>query len=172
MNSQSRYSLRAANEFLIQWLVIVLLVNLGLFSIIYFVVNPIIVSSSNPSLYERLTWSIFVIFMFGLFAITFVGINSSRYWIDFHFAERWSIYRPKKKKRIEYNDIKDVKIVRMPLLGNALNIGTIVLLIEKNGKMKAKMRIVGIKHPQEVYLDIIQRTNIENSKISAEDLLV
>ncbi|NHK30828.1 MAG: hypothetical protein FK730_05715 [Asgard group archaeon] len=172
MNSQSRYSLRAANEFLIQWLVIVLLVNLGIFSIIYFFVNPIIVSSNNPSLYEKLTWSIFVVFMFSLFAITYVGINSSRYWIDFNFAERWSIYRPKKKKRIEYVDIKDVKIVRMPLLGNALNIGTILLLTEKSGKIKAKMRIIGIKHPQEVYLDILQRSNIENSEISGEDLLL
>lgn len=172
MNNQSRYSLRASNEFLIQWLVIVLLGNLGLFAIIYFLINPIIVTSNNPNLYEKITWSIFVIFMFSLFATTYVGINSSRYWIDCNFIERWSIYRPKKKRRIDYINIKDLKIIRMPLFGNALNIGTIVLYAEKNSKKKISMRIVGIKYPHEVYLDILERSNVENSKIKTEDLLV
>ncbi len=172
MKGQSRYSLRASNEFLIQWLVIGLVINLGIFTIIYFFITPLIESSNNPNLFEKLTWSFFVVFMFSIFAVTYIGINSSRYWIDFNSIERWSIYRPKRKRKIEYANIKDLKIIRMPLLGNALNIGTIVLFVDKDGKNKVSMRIMGIKYPHEVYLDILERTNIENSKITAEDLLI
>jgi hypothetical protein len=172
MNQAKRYSLQASNSFLYLWLSLVLVFNLGLFVIIYFLINPIVKSSSNPNLYDKIQWASFVALMFLLFAITYVTINRARYWIDTDYIEKWSIYRPKKKVRINYSEINDIKLRRFPVLGDALNIGTIILYNSKNGKRNIILRIIGIKFPYEVYIDILEHANIEDPQKRIEDVLL
>ncbi|NHJ46782.1 MAG: hypothetical protein FK733_03240 [Asgard group archaeon] len=172
MSQQKRYSLNASNSFLYQWLVIILILNLGLFAIIYFVINPIVQDSANPNLYEKIEWALFVIFMFCMFATTYITINKSRYWLDSEYIEKWSIYRPKRKHTVNCNEIVDIKIRRLPLIGDALNNGTIVLYSIKKKKKKVAMRIIGIKFPYEIYLDILERTKIEDSEKKIDEILL
>jgi hypothetical protein len=171
MSQQKRYSLNATNSYLYQWLVIVLVLNLGLFAIIYFVIDPIVQDSINPNLYEKLEWAALVIFMFCMFAVTYITINRSRYWLDIEYIEKWSIYRPKRKYIVNCNEIVDIKIRRLPLIGDALNNGSIILYTNKKDKKKVAMRIIGIKFPYEVYLDILERTKIDDKNKRADELL-
>lgn len=163
MTKESRYSLHTSNKFIYQWLIIVLLFNLSIFTIIYFVITPLFSSTGNPEFYSKLTWGIFTIFMFILFAIIFMIANGPRYWIDNDYIEIWSIYRPKRRAQIDYSEIVDIKIQRFPLIGTAFNFGTLVLFSynEKTGKRKIAARLIGIDFPNEVYLDLINKCQIE-----------
>jgi len=89
--------------------------------------------------------------------------NGPRYWIDNDYIEIWSIYRPKRRAQIDYSEIVDIKIQRFPLIGTAFNFGTLVLFSynEKTGKRKIAARLIGIDFPNEVYLDLINKCQIE-----------
>ncbi|MBN1330974.1 MAG: hypothetical protein JXA54_15995 [Candidatus Heimdallarchaeota archaeon] len=163
MNKESRYSLQVSNKFIYQWLVFVLLFNLGIFTIIYFGITPLFDSTSNPDFYSKLTWAIFTISMFFLFATIFIIANGPRYWIDMNYLEIWSVYRTKKRTLIEYNEIIDIKIRRTPLIASAFNFGTLVMYKndKKTGRKKVAARLIGVEYPNDVYLDLINKCKIE-----------
>ncbi|HUT80000.1 MAG TPA: hypothetical protein VMZ29_02265 [Candidatus Bathyarchaeia archaeon] len=163
MSKESRYSLQASNKFIYQWLIIVLLFNLGIFTLIYFGIAPLFDSTTNPELYSKLTWAIFTVIMFILFATIFMIANGPRYWVDTNYLEIWSVYRPKKRVQIEYTEIIDIRIRRTPLISSAFNFGTLVLykIDKKSGRKKVAARLIGVDYPNDVYLDLINKCQIE-----------
>ena len=165
MSKESRYSLRASNEFIYQWLVIILIFNLIIFLIIHYIISPLLEKLGNPELYSKIVWAIFVFVMFSLFAITYIIINGPRYWIDNEYLEIWFIYRPRKRRFVYYKDIKEVRIRRPPIIGSAFNYGTIILYkTNQHEKLKVYVRIIGIKFPNEISHDLLKRCNIKKEK--------
>lgn len=171
---ESRYSLSPSNAYLYSFLVIVLLINLGLIAIAYFLINPVIENSSNPTLYSQIFWACMVVLNFILFAITYIIINSYRYWIDIKFVEVINTYRPTKRKTINFSEIDYVKIRKIPILSDAFNFGTILFVKEnEKGKDKIVIRFLGIKHAKDVILELIQKLpkTEKGKKKVVEDLL-
>ena len=157
-----RYSIRPSNPFLFQWIIIALLFNLALFVIMYFIINPLVLASNNPELYDRIAWGVFILITFLTFVSTYISINSIRYWIDIKHIEVISSFRPKKKRIIPFEEINSFTIRRIPYLGNWLHYGTIVLQHrDESGKKKVKVRLLGIKFPLEVIQDIAEEINVE-----------
>lgn len=154
-NKKSRFSLQPSNAFLMTFLVIVLVINVALFLIAYFLINPYINASVNPDLYSKIFWAGFVAINFTSFAITYAIINSKRYWIDFNFLEIQNVYRPKKRKEIPWKEISYLKVRRFPIISNAFDFGTILLMKEtEKGKDKVIARLLGIKHDDEFYFEL------------------
>ncbi|MHA1213610.1 MAG: hypothetical protein ACTSSH_14280 [Candidatus Heimdallarchaeota archaeon] len=175
MKEQNRYSLHPSSEYIYQWLIFMLIINLGIFAIVYFLITPIINNSANPDFYAKLAWGIFTGVMFVLFALTFIIANGPRYWVDFEEIEIWWIYRPKKRKQIPLFEIVEIKIRRTPVISNAFNIGTLVLFKESSdGKPKVAVRLIGIKFPTEVYLDLLSKCKFKDKRkeFETKELLV
>jgi len=164
MSQESRYSLQVSIEYIYSLLVLELLTNLGVFTILYFTVyKKIIVNSLQEDFYSQLLWGLFVIVMFLTFALTFVFANGPRYWIDNKHIEKWLIYRPKKRVVLEFSEVTNIRIRTIPLVSALFNIGTIVLFVTREGKQRKAMKLIGIKEYNNVYLDLIKKTNIKET---------
>ncbi|NHJ84595.1 MAG: hypothetical protein FK734_03985 [Asgard group archaeon] len=162
----SRYSLTASYAYIAQWLIITLVIYLILFVIAYLMIVPIFETNPNKELYNKILWSVFAIVSFLSFAVVFIITNSQKYWIDLEYIQFWNVYRPSKKRQIEFKDINDLKIRRMPITSTAFNFGTIVLFsIDKNGKRKRRGSLRGIKFVDDVYLELIQKINLPEEDI-------
>ena len=175
MAKKTRYSLKTSNEYIYTWLSLELVFILGTFALIYFLVyKPRILTLPDFEFYSRLVWGIFTGVMFLIFALTFMIANSKRYWLDMEYIEVWNIYRPKKRKTILLENIVDIKIRRMPILSTALNFGTIIIYTSLDEKKpRIRLRIVGVKYPNDVYLDLLERGNLkkEVKELKPEELL-
>ena len=170
MSQLERYSLRVSTEYIYTLLALELVLNLGIFGILYFIIyKKIIVGSPEGNLYSQLLWGIFVIVMFFTFAVTFVFANGPRYWVDSKHIEKWLIYRPKKKEGLEFKEVTDIQIRTFPIASAAFNFGTIIIFVTRNGKQRKAMKLIGIKDYYNVYLDIIKRTNVK--ELSKDDHL-
>lgn len=171
---ESSYSLQPSNAYLYSFLVIVLIINLGIIAIAYFLITPVIENSSNPTLFSQIFWASMVVLNFILFAITYISINAFRYWVDIKHVEIINTYRPKKRKSINFKDIDYLKIRKMPLLSDAFNYGTILFLKEnEKGKEKIVARFLGIKHAKDIILELMQKLpeNEKGKKKIVDDLL-
>lgn len=166
----TRYSLKPSNPFVIQWLIISLLTNLGLFAIIYFFIIPLFKNANNPTVVEKIIWASFVFLSFVIFALIYLLINSLRYWIDYNHIELINNLRPKKRRIIPFDQITNFRINRMPFFGEQFNYGTIVLEGKKtNGNTKILARLWGIRFPEEVVQDLAQ--NIKNVELKNDQLI-
>ena len=157
---QSTYILKPSNAFIYTWLVIVLIINIGLYLIFFFYIDPIIQNSSNPSLYSKVFWALFVVISFLFFAIIYILVVRHIYWIDIEVIEIRNSFRPKKKKAIKFNEINNITIRRIPLISNAFNFGTIILRKNEDGKEKIIGKLIGIKYPEEVYYELRSKINL------------
>ncbi len=170
----ANYSIAPSTTYIITLLIVALLLNGVFFAIVYFIVEPIVQSSSNPDLYSKIVWSIVSFVVFLVFAIIYVSVNSRRYWVGDDSFELIRIYRPKKKKVIKYSDILYIKIRKIPILSSRLDFGTI-LFIAHNKKKKEKIvaRFLGIKFPKELYIELVEKINPaeKERKKTAEDLI-
>ncbi len=170
----ANYSIAPSTTYIITLLIVALLLNGVFFAIVYFIVEPIVQSSSNPDLYSKIVWSIVSFVVFLVFAIIYVSVNSRRYWVGDDSFELIRIYRPKKKKVIKYSDILYIKIRKIPILSSRLDFGTI-LFIAHNKKEKEKIvaRFLGIKFPKELYIELVEKINPaeKERKKTAEDLI-
>ena len=95
--TQVRYSVKPSTAFIIQWMVVSLIVNLGLFALTFFIIIPLFETSAKSDLIERIIWASFVFLSFLVFAVIYILINSVRYWLDYNHLEIINYYRPKKK---------------------------------------------------------------------------
>ena len=169
----SRYSIAPSTPYLLTFLVLSLLINVVIWLGIYFGLNPLIMASSFPERNSKIMWGIFVGVMFIIFAITFVIINSHRYWIDTDYLQVINVYRPKKRKTIMYSEVKNIFIKKIPLLSERFDFGTVVFVTyTETGRKKVLARFLGIKFPDEVYLELSKSTSIENKEESIKDLLL
>ena len=172
IKKSSRFSLQVSTEYIIQWLVLTLIANIGLFLIVRFLLNPYDLGWPNPDRYSKIIWAGFTFIGFSLFAITYIVTSAPRYWVDTDFIEVRSVYRSKKSKIIEFERIVDMKIRKMPILSNAFNFGTIIFYSKANdGKKIIAARFLGVKYANEVFLEISENLNIEIDKKIDELLL-
>jgi uncharacterized membrane protein YdbT with pleckstrin-like domain len=158
MSKESRYTVVPSNAFIFQWLIITFIINLVIYLIIYFIVNPYIQASLNPDRTSRIVWAIFIVIAFLVFAITYIIINSYRYWIDSTYLEIRNNLRTKKKRIVHYEKVNYLKVNRMPIFGTSFNYGTIILYnISTEGKREKKKvvgRLLGVKHPEDIVADL------------------
>ncbi|MBD3191177.1 MAG: hypothetical protein GF308_11055 [Candidatus Heimdallarchaeota archaeon] len=169
-STQARYSLKPSNPFVIQWLIISLLTNLGLFAIIYFFIIPLFENTSNPTLIEKIVWASFVFLSFVIFALIYILINSIRYWIDYNHLEVINNLRPKKRRMIPFEQITNFRIIQMPFFGKQFDYGTIVLEgKEPDEQSKILARLWGIRFPEEVIQDLAQ--NIKNVELKEDQII-
>ena len=177
MSSQkpANYSVAPSTSYIITFLVFALLFDIGIFSIVYFLIDPIIQSSVNPTLYSKVLWSIMAFVFFAVFAIVYVIINSKRYWIGEDSIEVINVYRPKRRRIIKYADITEVSIRTFPIVSKRFDFGTIVFYaLNKKEQNKIIAKFLGIKFPKEIYLEIIEKIKPEEKgkKKTAEDILL
>ncbi|NHJ33272.1 MAG: hypothetical protein FK732_10435 [Asgard group archaeon] len=180
MNSKSpsRFSLRSSTEFIIQWMVLTLVFNLGLYLIVRYLVDPRIqnlnLTPDRIDLYSKLVWAGLVLIIFTIFTIVYLIISAPRYWVDEKGIEIRNIYRAKKKLTYNYEEIIDIKIKQIPFISSAFNFGTIVFYkTDENEKKHVAFRFNGVKYPKEVYLEIVDNfENLKETEIKAEDLLL
>lgn len=171
---ESSFSLKPSNAYLYSFLVIIFIINLIIFTIAYFLINPIIESSQNANLYSQIFWASLVFLNFLLFAITYASINAFRYWVDYESFEIINSFRPKKKRIIKYSEVDYIKIRKIPLISDALDFGTIVFIkMKENGKGKTVAKFLGIKHAKEIILELVQKLpDLEKGKkMSVDELL-
>lgn len=170
----ANYSIAPSTTYIITMLVLALIINGVFFAVVYFIVDPIVQTSSNPELYSKIIWSIVAFVFFFVFAVVYISINSRRYWIGDESFELINIYRPKKKKVIKYSEILYIQIRKIPFLSNRFEFGTI-LFFAHNKKQKEKIiaRFLGLKFPMEIYIELVEKINLEekHKKLTAEDLL-
>ncbi|NPE07983.1 MAG: hypothetical protein GNW80_06860 [Asgard group archaeon] len=180
MNSKSpsRFILKSTNEFVILWMVLTLIFNLGLYLIVRYLVDPRVQNLSltpdRIELYSKLVWAGLILIMFIIFTIVYLLISAPRYWVDEQGIEIRSIYRAKKKIAFDFEEITEVEIRQIPLISSAFNFGTLVFYkTDQNEKKRVAFRFLGVKYPKEVYLEIIDKfENIKQKEITAEDLLL
>ncbi|MHA1244300.1 MAG: hypothetical protein ACTSXA_13725 [Candidatus Heimdallarchaeota archaeon] len=175
MNSKpsSRYSIAPSTPYLLTFLVISLLINVAIWLGIYFGLNPLIMASSFPERNSKIMWGVFVGVMFIIFALTFAIINSHRYWIDTDYLQVINVYRPKKRKTVMYSEVKNIFIKKIPFLSERFDFGTVVFVTyTETGRKKVLARFLGIKFPDEIYLELSKYTSIEDKEESIKDLLL
>ncbi|MHA1532515.1 MAG: PH domain-containing protein [Candidatus Heimdallarchaeota archaeon] len=176
--SPSRFSLKASAEYIIQWMVFTLILNLGLYLMMRYLVHPRILglnlTPERIDLYSKLSWAGSLLVNFILFTVVYLIISAPRYWIDDNGIEIKSIYRAKKKLTFDYVEITEIKIRQTPIISSAFNFGTIVFYkTDQNEKKRVAFRFFGVKYPKEVYLEIIANfENVKQEEITAEDLLL
>ncbi|MGC9780755.1 MAG: PH domain-containing protein [Candidatus Heimdallarchaeota archaeon] len=171
-SKSSRFSLEVSIEYIMQWLALTLIINLGLFTIVHFLLNQYDLGWPNPERYSKIIWVGFTLVGFTVFALTYIFISAPRYWVDTDSIEIRSVYRSKKSKIVEFEKIVDMKIRKTPILSNIFNFGTIVFYNKtEDGKKKVVARFLGVKYPNEVYLEILENLDIEEEK-KIEDLLL
>jgi hypothetical protein len=171
--SSSRYSIAPSTPFLLTFLVISLIINVGIWVSVYFGLNPVIMASSFPDRNSKIMWGVFVGITFIIFAITYIIINSHRYWIDLDYIQVINVYRPKKRKTVKYSEVKNIFVRKIPLLSSWFNFGTIVFITyTETGRKKVLARFLGIKYPDEVYLELTKNINLEEKEESIKDLLL
>jgi len=176
--SPSRFSLKASTEYIIQWMVFTLILNLGLYLMMRYLVHPRILglnlTPDRIDLYSKLSWAGLLLVNFILFTVVYLIISAPRYWIDDNGIEIRSIYRAKKKLTFNYEEITEVQIRQTPVISSAFNFGTIVFYkTDQNEKKHVAFRFFGVKYPKEVYLEIINKfENVKQEEITAEDLLL
>ncbi|MHA1124256.1 MAG: hypothetical protein ACTSSB_04690 [Candidatus Heimdallarchaeota archaeon] len=169
----SQYSIAPSTPYLLTFLVLSLLINLAIFAILYFAINPFILASNNSDRYSKIVWGVFIGFMFLVFAMTYVTINLHRYWIDLDYIQIINVYRPKKRKTVMYSEVKNIFVRKIPFLSGWLDFGTIIFVTYTDtGRKKVLAKFLGIKFPEEVYLELIKKINLEDSKESVKDLLL
>ena len=169
----SRYSIAPSTPYLLIFLVLSLLINVAIWLGIYFGLNPLIMASSFPERNSKIMWGVFVGVMFIIFALTFVIINSHRYWIDTDYLQVINVYRPKKRKTVMYSEVKNIFIKKIPFLSERFDFGTVVFVTyTETGRKKVLARFLGIKFPDEVYLELSKYTSIEDKEESIKDLLL
>lgn len=174
----SRFSLRASTEYIIQWMVFTLILNLGLYLMVRYLVHPRILglnlTPERIDLYSKLSWAGLLLINFILFTVVYLIISAPRYWIDENSIEIRSIYRAKKKLIFNYEEITEVQIRQTPIISSAFNFGTIVFYkTNQNEKKRVAFKFFGVKYPKEVYLEIIGKfENVKQEEIKAEDLLL
>ncbi|MFW9922744.1 MAG: hypothetical protein ACFFDW_05575 [Candidatus Thorarchaeota archaeon] len=166
------YTVAPSTAYLMSAISVVLIINLGLFLLVYFLIYPIILDSSDPSKWSKIIWAIFAGISFLFFTIVYIIINSHRYWIDNDFFEILNVYRTKKKKSFLWTNISYIKIRNFPIVSRAFNFGTILFYGEvKNGKEKIIARFLGVKMPQEIYLQIMDKVQKESKEKILKELL-
>ncbi|MBK5112249.1 MAG: hypothetical protein KGD59_07245 [Candidatus Heimdallarchaeota archaeon] len=176
--SPSRFFLKSSTEYTIQWMVLTLVFNLGLYLLVRYLVDPRIQNLSlapdKIDLYSKLVWAGLVLIIFIIFTVVYLIISAPRYWIDEQGIEIRNIYRARKKITFDYEEIIEVKIRQIPLISSAFNFGTIIFYkLDENEKKHIAFRFNGVKYPKEVYLEIIDKfENIKQEEIKAEDLLL
>ncbi len=174
----SRFSLKASTEYIIQWMVFTLILNLGLYLMVRYLVHPRILGLSltpeRIELYSKLSWAGLLLVNFLIFTIVYLIISAPRYWIDDYGIEVRSIYRAKKKLTFNYKEITEIQIRQTPIISSAFNFGTLVFYkTDQNEKKRVAFRFFGVKYPKEVYLEIIDKfENVKQEEIKAEDLLL
>ena len=170
--------LKSSTEFVIIWMVLILIFNLGLYFIVRYLVDPVIQNLSltpdRIDLYSKLVWAGLVLIMFVIFTIVYLIISAPRYWVDEQGIEIRNIYRAKKKKSYDFEEITEIRIRQIPIISNAFNFGTIIFYkSDESEKKHVAFRFNGIKYPKEVYLEIIENfENLKQEEIKAEDLLL
>ncbi len=176
--SPSRFLLRSSTEYIILWMVLSLIFNLGLYLIIRYTVDPIIQNLSltpdRIDLYSKLVWAGLVLIIFAIFTVVYLFLSAPRYLVDEQGIEIRSIYRAKKKNNFLYEEICEVKIRQVPIISSAFNFGSLIFYkLTEDGKKQVAFRFAGIKYPKEVYLEIIDKfVNLKEEVIKTEDLLL
>lgn len=172
----ANYSLTPSNTYLISMLVIALLIDIVIFVVFYFVIDPLLIqTSANPDLYSKIIWSIMAFVVFTVFAVVYVIVNSKKYWIGNDSFELINIYRRKKKRIIKYSTITEIHLRKFPILSERFEFGTIIFysLNEKEQRKKVA-KFIGIQYPKEVYLELLEKIHTKDNgkKKTAEDLLL
>jgi hypothetical protein len=169
----SSYSIAPSTPYLLIFLALSLIINLAIFAGVYFGINPLIEASSLPDRNSKIMWGVFVGVMFIIFAVTYIIINSHRYWIDRDYLQVINVYRPKQKKTILYSEVKNIIVRKIPLLSERLDFGTVLFVTyTESGRKKVLARFLGIKFPDEVYLELVKKINIDDKEESIKDLLL
>ena len=169
----SRYSSIPSSAYLITFLVFSLLINLAILAVTYFGINPLILKSNFPDRNSRIMWGIFVGIAFLIFAVTYIIINAHRYWIDHDYIQIINVYRPKKRKTIMFTEIKNIKVRKIPLISGWFDFGTVIFIgYTETGRRKILARFLGIKFPEEVYLELSKYINHEDKEESIKELLL
>lgn len=169
----SRYSIAPSTPYLLTFLVISLLINVAIWISVSFGLNPIIMASSFPERNSKIMWGVFVGVTFIIFAITYIIINSHRYWIDLEYLQVINVYRPKKRKTVKYSEVKNIFVRKIPLLSGWFDFGTVVFITyTETGRKKVLARFLGVKFPDEIYLELTKNIDLDDKEESIKDLLL
>ena len=72
-----------------------------------------------------------------------------------------------------FNEIRDIRIRKLPLLSGWFDFGTIVFVTyTETGRKKVLARFLGIKFPEEVYLELIKKISVDDAKENVKDVLL
>ncbi len=72
-----------------------------------------------------------------------------------------------------YSEVKNIFIKKIPFLSERFDFGTVVFVTyTETGRKKVLARFLGIKFPDEVYLELSKYTSIDDKEESIKDLLL
>jgi membrane protein YdbS with pleckstrin-like domain len=150
------YSMETTMAFIIQWLVIVLLFDLLLFCLVYFLIRPFYLLDAENWL-TITVWSIYLVISMGILMTVYFIANSHRYLLNRDQIEIINIIRPKKRRIIKLENVSNIRIRQTPIISQWFNFGTIILY-KKDEKNREKVvaRLLGINHPDLVFLDLVE----------------